>query len=62
MTSGSTPPPPDPPHMSPKGKWGVAPSDSQLVPRSSRSRTGPGVWWALAALIVVAIVLIIVLA
>jgi hypothetical protein len=57
----TSPPPPDGPNLSPKGKWGVAPSTSpQLTRRSGvfKSR-GPLVWFLLVVAIVIAVVLIV---
>ncbi|EUA10602.1 hypothetical protein I546_3599 [Mycobacterium kansasii 732] len=62
MSSQPSPPPPDPPNLSPKGKWGVAPSTSPQVMRPGRrAKSAPLLWWVLAALVVVVIVLAIVL-
>ncbi|WP_142996088.1 hypothetical protein [Mycobacterium persicum] len=59
MSSQPSPPPPDPPNLSPKGKWGVAPSTSPQVTRPGRSsKHAPLLWWVLAALVVVVIVLL----
>jgi hypothetical protein len=57
----SSPPPPDPPNLSPGGKWGVAPSTSpQLTRTAGRFKYGYGLWWTLAVLAVLVIVLVIV--
>ncbi|EUA00698.1 hypothetical protein PJK45_02305 [Mycobacterium kansasii] len=62
MSSQPSPPPPDPPNLSPKGKWGVAPSTSPQVARPGRrSNHAPLPWWILAALVVVVVALAIVL-
>lgn len=57
----SSPPPPDPPNLSPGGKWGVAPSTS---PQMTRAAGKPGfgirLWWALAVLLVLVIVAVII--
>ncbi|MGZ4514133.1 MAG: DUF6480 family protein [Mycobacterium sp.] len=57
----ATPPPPDPPNLSPKGKWGVAPSSSpQLTRRSGEFPPARWPWWLLVVVIVVVIVALIV--
>ncbi|WP_136625709.1 hypothetical protein [Mycobacterium innocens] len=62
MSTQPSPPPPDPPNLSPKGKWGVAPSTSPQVTRPGRgSKRAPLLWSVLVALVVVVIVLAIVL-
>ncbi|WP_136623179.1 hypothetical protein [Mycobacterium attenuatum] len=59
----TSPPPPDPPNMSPKGKWGVAPSTS---PQATRPGDKPNramlLWWLFVVVVVAIIVLAIALA
>ncbi|MEB4210766.1 hypothetical protein [Mycobacterium sp. 94-17] len=58
--SNSSPPPPDPPNLSPKGKWGVAPSSSpQLTRAAGQFKYGFGLWWTLAVLIVLVIAVVV---
>ncbi|BBY09683.1 hypothetical protein [Mycobacterium marseillense] len=57
----ASPPPPDPPNLSPGGKWGVAPSSRpQMTRAGDRFKYGLGPWWALAVLIVMVIVVVVV--
>lgn len=56
----TSPPPPDPPNLSPKGNWGVAPSASpQMTRRAGRFKASPLLWWLVALLIIVVIVVIV---
>ncbi|WP_133058018.1 hypothetical protein [Mycolicibacterium vulneris] len=56
-----SPPPPDPPNLSPGGKSGVVPSASpQMTRTAGKFRHGWGLWWTLNVLIVLVIVVVIV--